>query len=200
MSHPNTMQFPFQLPDPSHTDSFDLEQQSNDALCAPIQIQTYPNLFPDALGGPFHPEEGVQLTMPDMLGLQLMYASRQVLTALCKEMGHPSLAEEPLGFCVGGLPGLYGELSLLSMMLSNIMMHALVFQHSDTSALRVWERFKACMQTYAPWARLPDTAAWKQEIARLQTALEDLNDLHTEYTRAKTRFVVLSCITQRPGA
>lgn len=186
------MNFPKQLPDPENlytqpaSCSSSSEEEELPLLATPIQ--TFPQLFPEAFGGPFHPEEGVQLLMPDMIRLQLMYASRQVLSALCKEMGHAFLAQDSFLFQLGGVPGLYNELHLLSDMMNNIMIHALVFQNSDSSSLRIWVRFKECMQRYAPWCTLSDATAWKQESARLQGVLEDLSNLHLDYLEAKIRF------------
>ena len=182
------------LPDPEDHDIQQPQEaeEPKDCISQPVQIQTFPELFAETWGGPFRPAEGVELTRADMISLQLMYAARQVLTALCKEMGYLSLAEEPL-FHIGGVPGVYSELMLLSSMINSIMVHALVFypqQPTASSALRVWDRFKECMVAYAPWSatRLPDPTAWKHEIARVQGLLEDFSQLFVAYMEAKARF------------
>lgn len=171
----------------------------------PIAIRTFPRLFPDTFGpeSPFHPLEGVHLMMPDMLMLQLMYAARQIMWEMCMETGHPSLAEA-LPFKMLGIPGLYQELALLVSMVSNVMLHALVFSvgpssSSSSSSERIWRRFKECMQVYAPWCRFQTASEWKAEAARLQGVLEELSLLYLDYQEAKWRFKALSLVEAEPA-
>jgi hypothetical protein len=141
--------------------------------------------------------------MPDMLMLQLMYAARQIMWEMCMETGHPSLAEA-LPFKMLGIPGLYQELALLVSMVSNVMLHALVFSvgpssSSSSSSERIWRRFKECMQVYAPWCRFQTASEWKAEAARLQGVLEELSLLYLDYQEAKWRFKALSLVEAEPA-
>ena len=175
------MQFPFQLPTP---DTLETVKQVEEApLCNALgQVKTFPDLFPCAYGGPFHPAEGVNLQISDMLNLQLLYAGRQVLTALCLETGYASIASVP--FAMQGIPGLYNELITFTGMLNQLMLHAFIFQTS----MRIWDRFHTVMKVYAPWCPFTDATGWKLEAARLQGVLQDLHELHLSYQEAKLRF------------
>jgi hypothetical protein len=184
-----SVSFPQQLPNPDDLYSVPgCDIWAGCQLPEGLVIRTFPDLFPEEFGGPFHPVNGVHLLMPDMLRLQLLFAARQVLTYLCMEMGLRSVAEAP-PFELHGIPGLYQELGLFIAMLSNVMLHALIFFPEQSTTQRIWTRFKEeCMPAYAPWCRFQHASEWKAEAVRLQGVLEDLSSLHTDFCQAQARF------------